>query len=124
MTDNQTDEPGSGPGRVRPFADVLRDVGRGAVIDEAAHQLQTLVREVRESGKKGTLTLKVEVAPMKGNADVVALAVRADLKLPAGEPLAAVMFYDDDGNLLRDDPKQLQLSLREVPRETKELKNA
>ena len=126
MTDttNQPQEEKQTPGQVRPFATVLRDLGRGAVIDEAAIHLQTLVKEVSDTGKKGRMTLVVEVAPMKGDVRALMVSARSDLKLPAGEPLAAVFFYDDDGNLTRDDPRQIALPLQEVPRENKELRQA
>lgn len=49
----------SEPGRVRPFADILRDIRAGQVSDEAATAMQQLVAAVREHGKKGTLTLQM-----------------------------------------------------------------
>jgi len=111
--------------RVRPFADVLRDLGRGSVIDEAAVMLQDLVRAVQERGKKGTFTLKVEVQPMKGDSTALVVSAKADARPPAGEPTSAVFFADDVGNLLRDDPRQLKFNLRELNNDkNKELKKA
>src|ERR1700730_2969259 len=54
-------------GTVRPFADVLRDLGKGQVADEAAVLLTDLVTAVVTYGKKGIFTLKIAVAPFKGN---------------------------------------------------------
>ncbi|TDD68588.1 hypothetical protein [Actinomadura rubrisoli] len=112
--------------RVRPFADVLADLGREKVVDEAGVQLQQLVNTVAESGRKGRLVLTVEVAPMKGNSAALMVHAKSDLKLPAAEPVGAVFFYDDDGNLLRDDPRQLKFNLRELnaPSDPKDLKKA
>lgn len=110
--------------QVRPFADILRDLGRGAVIDEAAVMLQDLVRAVRGYGKKGSFTLKVEVAPMKGDSEALLVHAKADSRPPSGEAVSAVFFADDHGNLLRDDPRQPQLPLRELNREQKDLKQA
>lgn len=110
--------------QVRPFADILRDLGRGVVIDEAAVMLQDLVRSVRDYGKKGTFTLKIEVAPMKGDTAALMVAAKADVKPPSGEPIGAVFFTDDHGNLVRDDPRQPTLPLRELNRDNKELRNA
>lgn len=100
--------------QVRPFADILRDLGRGAVIDEAAVMLQDLVRAVRDYGKKGTFNLRVEIQPMKGENQALIVSAKADAKPPAGEPTSAVFFADEHGNLLRDDPRQPQLPLREL----------
>jgi hypothetical protein len=117
-------DPDTGEIQVRPFADVLRDLGRGAVIDEAAVLLQDLVRAVRDYGKKGTFTLKVEVQPMKGDARALMVTAKADAKPPAGEPVSGVFFTDDVGNLVQNDPRQPQLPLRELNRENKELRQA
>lgn len=114
----------TGEVQVRPFAAVLQDLGRGVVIDEAAVMLTDLVRAVREYGKRGTFTLKVEVAPMKGDSTALMVSAKADVKPPASEPTSAVFFADDDNNLVRDDPRQTQLPLREVNRPNQDLRNA
>ncbi|WP_067184537.1 hypothetical protein [Microtetraspora niveoalba] len=103
------------PGRVRPFADILRDLKRGEVIDEAAILLQDLVRAVVVNGKKGTFTLKVEVSPMKGDSTALVVAAQASISPPKGQPAEAVFFADRDNNLVRDDPNQIALpGLRRV----------
>lgn len=122
---NPPADPDTGEIQVRPFADILRDLGRGVVIDEAAVMLQDLVRAVRDYGKKGSFTLKVEIAPMKGDSAALMVAAKADVKPPSGEPIGGVFFADEVGNLVRDDPRQTQLSLRELIRtEPKDLKQA
>lgn len=107
------------PGRVRPFADILRDLKRGEVIDEAAILLQDLVRAVQANGKKGTFTLKVEVSPMKGDTNALVVAAQASINPPKAQPAEAVFFADDDHNLVRDDPRQIALpGLRRVDLDT------
>jgi hypothetical protein len=51
---------------VRPFADVLSEVNKGVVADEAATRLAELVASVRETGKGGSVTVTVKVDPFKG----------------------------------------------------------
>ncbi len=103
------------PARVRPFADILRDLKRGEVIDEAALLLQDLVRAVQTNGKKGTFTLKVDISPMKGDSNALVVAAQASINPPKGSPAEAVFFADDDHNLVRDDPRQVALpGLRRV----------
>lgn len=110
-----TDHTDDGPGRVRPFADVLRDIQGGEVADEAAMLMQQLVGAVREFGKKGSMRLDIEVLPMKGNEKALMVSAQASIKPPKGEPTTAVFFFDGDHNLVRDDPRQLALpGLREV----------
>lgn len=111
--------------RVRPFADVLRDLGRGSIADEASTHLQDLVQAVITYGKKGSLTLKLEVTPLKGDDEAVVVAAKTTLKPPEGEPISAVFFSDGDGNLQRDDPRQPHLPLRDLkPRDEKDLRQA
>ena len=110
-TDTDVDDQ---PARVRPFADILRDLGHGQVTDEAAIQLQDLVAAVATHRKKGVFTLTLEIAPMKGKSDALVVSARAIAKPPAGEPVSAVFFTDDDHNLVRDDPNQPKLPFRDA----------
>lgn len=112
MTDTEQEETGG----IRPFSAVLQDLNGGQLADKLAVQVQELVAAVRDRGKKGTLTLRLEVAPRKGNIDALNVTARADLKLPEGEPMEAVFFADSSGNLLRDDPRQTALPLHTVAR--------
>lgn len=111
-----TAEHDDGPGQIRPFADVLRDIQGGEVADEAAMLMQQLVAAVHQHGKKGSLRLDIEVQPMKGNAAALMVSAQASIRPPKGEPTAAVFFWDADNNLVRNDPRQLALPgvLREV----------
>jgi hypothetical protein len=110
------------PGQVRPFADILRDLGRGEVADEAAVMLTELVQTVRACGKKGNFTLRVEVAPFKGDTRQLMVSAVAESKPPKGDPIAAIFFADDSGNLVRNDPHQPMLPLRDVARADAELR--
>lgn len=97
------------PGVIRPFADVLHDLHRGQIADEAAAQLADLVQAVQGYGKAGTFTLHIKVEPFKGNDHQVMMSARCTSKPPAGNPVGAVFFTDDNGNLSRDDPRQESL---------------
>ncbi|MEU3162928.1 hypothetical protein [Streptosporangium sp. NPDC006930] len=111
-------------GQVRPFAAVLQDIRNGQISDHAAISMQQLVAAVREHGKKGTLTLTICVEPMKNNPDALAVSAEVTLKAPREAPKAAIFFADNDGNLLRDDPRQIALpGLRRVDTLTNEPKD-
>lgn len=97
-------------GTVRPFADVLRDLGKGQVADEAAVLLTDLVTAVVTYGKKGIFTLKITVAPFKnGDSSQVTVAAIATSRPPSADPIQAVFYAGDDGNLLADDPRQIAM---------------
>lgn len=113
---------------VRPFADVLIELSGGRTHTEMSEQLHDLIARVRDTGKKGSLTLTITVSRMK-NASENTLTVTDDVKakLPAHDRKVSVFYADADGNLSRKDPNQLEFeSLREVPAPTtiKETKRA
>jgi hypothetical protein len=103
-TGEVTDEP-----QVRPFAELLTVLDHGAAHAEASRLLHDLVAAVQAAGKKGTMSIVLQVAPLKGSTSQVVVAAQVSSKPPKGEPAAAVFFLDDDGNLTRHDPKQLEL---------------
>jgi hypothetical protein len=108
---------------VRPFADVLRDLGKGMVADEASVALTDLVQQVQAHGKKGRVTLHVEVEPFKGSVGMLLVSARVDSRLPQADPVTAVFFPDDHGNLHRNDPRQGELPIREVARADADLRD-
>jgi len=106
------------PERIRPFADFLVEHGRGRTHAELGEGLHTLIARVKDTGKKGSVTLTVTVEPMKkaGDDKTVVVSDSISLKLPEHDRPGAVWFIGDDGNLQKDDPDQLTFdSLREVP---------
>ena len=102
--------------RVRPFADFLREHGRGRTHDELGDALYDLVARVKDTGKKGAVTLTVVVEPVKKDDRLVVVSDKLTLKLPEHDRPAGYWFVGPDGNLQRDDPDQMTFdSLREVP---------
>lgn len=105
---------------VRPFADALIELSGGRTHTELSEQLHQLIAAVRDTGKKGSLTLTITVSRMK-NASENTLTVTDDVKakLPAHDRNVSVFYADANGNLTRRDPNQLAFeSLREVPATT------
>lgn len=100
--------------QLKPFGQFLHEQRNGLLHDELSEELAALVTQCVETGKKGTLTLKVTVSP---NKDDVTLLLTDDVKVaaPKHDAKPALFFYDDKGNLLRKDPRQPELPLREVP---------
>lgn len=113
------------PPAIRPFADVLRDVGKGSVVDEAAVMLADLVLAVRDTEKKGRLVLTVEVVYLKGSGQL-GVSASAVSRPPKGTPITAIFFADNTGNLVRNDPRYHQdpLPLREVAQPDAHIRDA
>ena len=100
----------------RPFATWLLEQSGGKTHDELSQALVDLVARVRDTGKKGSVSLTVNVAPLKGDVDVLVVADEIKLRLPEHDRKASLFYPDKDGNLTRRDPNQLSFeSLREVP---------
>lgn len=116
MTDTTNPDGEAVPEQVRPFAAIVQEINNGEFADQLARDVLDLVNAVRTQGRKGSLTVKFEVSPRKGNTNAFNLVGRRDLKLPQEEPIESVFFADKLGNLLRDDPRQMALPLREVSR--------
>ena len=101
---------------VRPFATWLLEQSGGKTHDELSQALVDLVARVRDTGKKGNVSLTVTVATLKGDADVLVVSDEIRLHLPEHDRKASLFYPDKDGNLTRKDPNQLSFdSLREVP---------
>lgn len=101
---------------VRPFADWLREQSGGKTHDELSEALHDLIQRVRDTGKKGTVSLTVTIAPMKNDLDVLVVGDEIKLRLPEHDRKQSLFYPDKHGNLTRTDPQQLSFeSLREVP---------
>lgn len=111
MTTETTDDEKA----TRPFAAFLQDHNRGSAHTEASEALQRLVLAAADTGKAGSVTVKVSVKPMDGSETAMVTTVEVTEKLPKVPLRPAIFYADDDGNLTRDDPQSLPFpKLKEV----------
>ena len=98
----------------RPFMDFLREHRNGSTHDELSDALQELVAAVTNEGKGGSLTLKITVKP--AGRDSGALEVGSEIKVtqPKSAPGVSIFFASPENNLIRQDPRQAALELREI----------
>lgn len=82
------------------------------VLDYAGQKFSGLVKAVSDTGKAGSITLKVTVRPSTAGAMAVKPEVR--VTMPKGLPAEALLWPTPDGNLLAEDPRQEKLELRQV----------
>tara|TARA_R110002167_G_scaffold91458_1_gene246128 strand:+ start:192070 stop:192435 length:366 start_codon:yes stop_codon:yes gene_type:complete len=99
---------------VAPFIQTLSHLERGGLNDELTEELAAVVKAVRDSGKKGEVTLKLNVALMKGTEDTVIIGSTVTAKVPQLDRPSTIMFSTFDGDLLRDDPRQISMDLKTV----------
>lgn len=87
------------------FAAWLVQQAHGETNDVLSGALRDLVGACSSTGKKGTLTLTVQVDPVKdGPALVITDKVKVNLPDPDREPV--VWYAGDKGRLVRNDPRQ------------------
>ena len=100
----------------RPFADWLREQSNGRTLDELSDALADVSAAVRETGKKGTLTLTITISPVKNGGGALVVADQVKALAPKPDRRTSVFYADDHGNLTREDPRQPTFEgLREVP---------
>ena len=93
--------------------DFLRDHRNGLTHDQLSDKLQELVEAVTAEGKKGELVIKIAIKPM-GKGDGLEVTAETSLKPPKETPGAAIFFATPDNNLVRQDPRQQAMELRDI----------
>lgn len=91
------------------FLDVLGELNDGRTIDELEVALREVVADVKTTGKPGAIILTIQIEPTKKRDDVLILGDRIQVKKPEFDRKAAIFFTDDDGALVRHDPRQRQM---------------
>jgi hypothetical protein len=100
------------------FTNTIGGVRKGALIDELSVKLQELTIAVRKAGRPGRLLLTLDLKPASvGDDTTLIIEDDVSIKLPKPQRARTIMFSTEDGQLLRKDPRQAELELREVPDE-------
>lgn len=87
--------------------ELLKKHNKGALSLELSQKLTEAAKAVKETGKKASVTLKLDIEPAKKMAGAaVMFNALVTSALPKPDAMAAVMFVDDEGTLTRDDPNQ------------------
>lgn len=97
----------------RPFNDFLREHRGGVSHDELSDALQELVAGVVAEGKGGTLTFKISVKPA-GKTGGLEVTDEIKVSPPKETKSATIFFASPENNLVRQDPRQASLELREI----------
>lgn len=90
---------------LRPFAAFLHELAKGRTHDELSRALRDVTSAVKDTGKAGSLVLRIDIKPHK-NDDAVTVSDKVTVKVPEYERLDSIFFVDDDANLVRNDPHQ------------------
>lgn len=87
------------------FAAFIATDNKGRTNDEVSTKLAELVEGVQNTGKGGSVTITIKVAPWaKNDTDMVRVAVGTTSKVPREEPLPSRWFMGEGGQLLKNNP--------------------
>lgn len=100
------------------FFTTLRDLRAGETLSELDGAIAEVVSAVKATGKAGEVILKIKVRPPKKSSGVY-LTVEDDVtvKVPKQDRADTIFFPTADNGLSRQDPSQMPLALKSVPRE-------
>ena len=101
---------------MRPITHVIAEYNLGKFADECSAELNQLVGECTATGKKGELTIKSKLAPAKSADRALLVTMEAVVKTPEFSSPAEYAYVNKDNDLVRDNPAQQRLELREVTR--------
>lgn len=93
---------------------ILQSIRSGQLIDELSEDLRQIVAGVHETGKAGTLTLTIDVAPVKKMPGTVSIGGDIKAKVPKADKKPALFFTDEEGGLHRSDPRQREMQFSAV----------
>lgn len=92
----------------KPFATFLIEHARGKTHDELSRAMRDLLVAIDQTGKSGSITLKVTVVP-GGAPGAVVVTDEVKSSLPRGERPKSIFFVDEHMRLQRNDPRQMSL---------------
>lgn len=81
----------------------------GAANDLATDELEKLVKAVQATGKKGSVTIKMEVAKIEDGDTEVKVTMKVASNIPVADIPAGIYYPSQDGGLHRTDPRQLSM---------------
>lgn len=95
------------------FSQQIAYINKGTLDIELTETLAMIIQAVRETRKKGSVTLTLSVEMLNPRTDDQ-MKVTPDVKFnkPKLELADTIMFSTADGDLLRDDPDQVQMDLK------------
>lgn len=92
------------------FADFLAEFGHGSTNRQASEKLKEIVQACRETGCKGSLTIKISVGTSGGGGNTLAeLRAKITVTKPEASLPGSTYYVTDDGALVDEDPRQMKL---------------
>lgn len=96
----------------RQFTDILRDIAGGQCADELTAKLAEVVEAVSDTRKVGSLSFSLKIRPNGDNSVTISEQIKAIV--PEKARGDSVFFTTAGGDLLRTDPRQVDMFPKEV----------
>lgn len=98
-----------------PFSQQLAYINRGTLDAELTEALADVIKAVRETGKKGAITLTLNCSMLNTrDENTMKVTPKITRTIPELDRADTIMFSTADGDLLRDDPDQMQIDLKVI----------
>lgn len=99
-----------------PFSQQMAFINKGTLDAELTEAFAEVVKAVRETNKKGSVTLTLNCSMLNNrNENTMKISPVVTTKIPELDRAETIMFSTADGNLLRDDPDQIKMDLKVIP---------
>jgi hypothetical protein len=96
------------------FLQLMQQHRGGECLGDLSAALREVNKAVQLTGKGGSVTLKIKIAPAQNINGAVAVEDDIKTTLPSPQKGGSLFYADENGTLLREDPKQLHMELRQV----------
>lgn len=94
-------------------AQLLREHRAGATQEEISDAIREVTAAVTDEGKAGTVTVTIHIKPL-GKGDGLAVGIECKAKPPKQTVGTSVFFATAQNDLVRQDPRQASMELREI----------
>lgn len=92
------------------LVDFLSQVRGGYALVVAGQKLEDLITAVVDTGKKGSVTLTIDVSPDKNDESIIHIQPSIKAKIPEKGLTEGVFFWDEkNGKLSQSDPRQMDM---------------
>lgn len=92
---------------------LLSEHRAGATLDEINEAIRDVTASVTDEQKVGSITITVSIKPL-GKGDGLAVGIETKAKPPKQTVGTSVFFATADNDLVREDPRQSSLVLRDI----------
>lgn len=105
----------SAPATDKAFLNIISAHKQGSIITAVSAALKQVTAAVQLTRKAGSVTLTMKINPAtKGDASTLVFIPKVDMNVPEAEAPGSIFYADADFNLVREDPNQAVLPLKEV----------